>query len=354
MKTTRNATPLLVVLSLTAALGMLLAATSQTYAQTAKEVAAGTFPSVVLIATQDRHGQPLSLGSGFFVAEGVVATNYHVIEGAISGTVKLIGQRRTVAIEGTVGIDTRHDLVLLSVGRMPAPHLKLLKSVEPSVGETVYAIGNPRGLEGTFSKGIISGVRRVGKDKLLQITAPISPGSSGGPVLNDRGEAIGVAVATMRGGQNLNFAIPVSDLRGLIARSTKIVSLSVKKTQRNEQSILHDLGGTAREGVSVHQFDWDGPYDVQSKFTFSIKNKLQAPIHNIRILVLFYDRAGEPIEAAPVVYTGIVPPGLARRASGRVHKSVKRLTTPVVSYLEYAGSPSTKLEYRILDFEYAE
>ena len=68
--------------------------------------------------------------------------------------------------------------------------------------------GNPQGLEGTFSQGIVSSIRVLGADKILQITAPISPGSSGGPVLNEKGQVIGVSVATFRGGQNLNFAIP--------------------------------------------------------------------------------------------------------------------------------------------------
>src|SRR5262249_7827334 len=76
-----------------------------------------------------------------------------------------------------------------------------------NVGERVFAVGNPRGLEGTFSEGIISGFRDVGNVRYIQITAPISPGSSGGSFLDDKGEVIGVATATIQGGQNLNLAI---------------------------------------------------------------------------------------------------------------------------------------------------
>ena len=86
------------------------------------------------------------------------------------------------------------------------------------VGETVYAVGNPRGLEGTFSQGIISSIRPVGSDKLIQITAPLSPGSSGGPVLNRKGEVIGVSVFTIRNGQNLNFAIPSNYVKPLLTK----------------------------------------------------------------------------------------------------------------------------------------
>ena len=157
-----------------------------------------------MISVDDANHQPLSLGSGFFVGEGVIATNLHVIEGASYGRVKLVGQNGTHEIKGTVGIDERHALALLSGDHKTAPALQLATSKLPAVGETVYVVGNRHGLEGTFSQGIVSGIRTLEQDKLLQITAPISPGSSGGPVLNERGEVIGVAVATLKSGQNLN------------------------------------------------------------------------------------------------------------------------------------------------------
>jgi len=87
-----------------------------------------------------------------------------------------------------------------------------------ATGDEIYVIGNPEGLEGTFSKGVISGIRSIDGRSYFQITAPISPGSSGGPVLNASGEVIGVAVASWRTGQNLNFAIPVFYVRSLLSR----------------------------------------------------------------------------------------------------------------------------------------
>jgi S1-C subfamily serine protease len=89
-----------------------------------------------------------------------------------------------------------------------------------AVGDKVYAVGNPLGLEGTFSEGIISGMRFIGGHATMQITAPISPGSSGGPILDGSGSVIGVAVATFKNGQNLNLAIPV----GYVSRLLTIVS----------------------------------------------------------------------------------------------------------------------------------
>jgi hypothetical protein len=86
-----------------------------------------------------------------------------------------------------------------------------------SVADKVYAIGNPRGLEGTFSEGLVSSIRRGDGAAMLQITAPISQGSSGGPVFDDRGRVVGVAVGMLEAGQNLNFAIPADYLEALLA-----------------------------------------------------------------------------------------------------------------------------------------
>jgi S1-C subfamily serine protease len=182
--------------------------TSAARAQTAQEIAKKAFGSTVLLVMEDANGQPLSLGSGFFVRDGEIASNLHVVEGAARDYGKLVGQKTKYDIEGITAVDPVWDLVVLKVSAARPQPLSLGNSDAVQVGEPVYAVGNPQGLEGTFSQGIVSSIREVGTDKLLQITAPISPGSSGGPVLNDKGEVIGVSVATFRGGQNLNFAIP--------------------------------------------------------------------------------------------------------------------------------------------------
>ena len=100
---------------------------------------------------------------------------------------------------GVTAVDAERDLVVLKISAAHTRAFPLGNSDTLQVGESVYAVGNPQGLEGTFSEGIVSSIRRVGSDKLLQITAPISPGSSGGPVLNSKSEVIGVSVATFRG-----------------------------------------------------------------------------------------------------------------------------------------------------------
>jgi S1-C subfamily serine protease len=177
------------------------------HAQTTQRIAKTAFASTVLLAMWDANRQPVALGSGFVVGDGLIATNYHVIEGASGGTAKFVGVTTTYRIEGIVASDPARDLVILQVPFISGPKsLRIGDSDAVQIGDTVYAVGNPLGLEGTFSQGIISGIRSVETDSLIQITAAISPGSSGGPVLDSSGAVVGVAVATFKGGQNLNFA----------------------------------------------------------------------------------------------------------------------------------------------------
>jgi tetratricopeptide (TPR) repeat protein len=174
---------------------------------TAGQIAKRTFPSVVVLVAEDRSGDAY-LGSGFFVDDDVIATNYHVIKGATKIVARRVGQKH-VYQASILSTDEEKDLALLKLEGALARPLTLAKSNRIAVGDVVYVAGNPEGLEGTFSQGIVSALR--GKD-YVQITAPISHGSSGGPVLNSRGEVIGVAAGAIEEGQNLNFAIPVSQL----------------------------------------------------------------------------------------------------------------------------------------------
>ena len=187
-------------------------------AQTPQQIAKKALASTVLLVMEDANGQPLSLGSGFFVRNGQVATNLHVVKGASRGYAKLVGQKTKYDIEGITAVDAERDLVILKISVPGAQAISLGDSDTVQIGAPIYAVGNPRGLEGTFSQGIISSIRKVETDKILQLTAPISPGSSGGPVLNSKGQVIGVSVATFRGGQNLNFAIPSNYLKKLMGQ----------------------------------------------------------------------------------------------------------------------------------------
>ena len=208
-------------------------------AQDARLIAKNIFPSVVMLEMRDDKNRPIALGSGFFVRPDVVVTNYHVIEGASDGFAKIVGETSIYHIEGVVGIDKAKDLALLKLTGVSGKPLILADISKIEVGQEVFALGNPKGLEGTISPGIISGssLRQVENENLIQITAPISPGSSGGPVVNKRGEVIGVAVASLKDGQNLNFAVPSSYLALLLANSKSAVSLSsVTRSTREKPS----------------------------------------------------------------------------------------------------------------------
>ena len=212
----------------TALLALALAAPVQAEEprRTPQEIARAAFPAVVMVVLRQEGSARTSLGSGFFVGDGLVATNFHVIAGMTDGWVRLIGQEEKLTLAGVVAVDRLHDLAILKVGSGgPAP-LPLGRSNALSVADKVYAIGNPHGLEGTFSEGLVSSIRRQELETMLQISAPISQGSSGGPVFDDRGLVVGVAVGMLEDGQNLNFAIPVDYLIALLGKLEAPVSLA--------------------------------------------------------------------------------------------------------------------------------
>lgn len=336
-------------LSLLCFLMLSIIAAVPAHAQTAQEIAKKAFGSTVLLVMEDPHGRPLSLGSGFIVRSGEVATNLHVVEGAARGYAKLVGQKTKYNIEGVIAVDAERDLIILKISGSVARSIPLGNSDAVQVGEPVYAVGNPKGLEGTFSQGIISSIREIGTDKLLQITAPISPGSSGGPVLNAKAEVVGVSVATFQGGQNLNFAIPSTYLKTLLTKTGPAMPLAQAKPIKGEKSILADLGGKSSEGVIGDQLTWDAEHAQIGYYALSLRNELRENVENVYCLVIFYDAQGKPIDVDMIHYEGLIPAGLAKRVTSRVDGSVQKLTTP-----RGAASPRTKVEFRILDFEIVE
>ena len=197
-------------------------------AQTVPEIAEKALAATVYLEMKDSNGKILGFGSGFFVKPNLIATNHHVIAGAASGTAKLVDKYITYEIEGWTATDEDNDLALLKVSAYGIKPLPLGNSDAVKIGETVYVAGNPKGLEGTFSDGIISSRRDKYTKERFQMTAPISPGSSGGPVLNGKGEVIGVSVAAHRDldAQNLNFAIPSNYLKTLLTLSKPVKPLS--------------------------------------------------------------------------------------------------------------------------------
>jgi hypothetical protein len=191
-------------------------------------IARGASGSVVSIVMSDKDGKPIAQGSGFLVSrDGLIVTNYHVISAGTSGIVKLPDGAFYV-VEGVFASDKARDIAVIKAHGQNFRALALGDSDQVQVGEEVVAIGNPLSLESTVSNGIVSGIRRDERigSTFLQVTTPISPGSSGGPLFNMAGEVIGITSMYLQGGENLNFAIAVNDAKRLFAHnSTELMAL---------------------------------------------------------------------------------------------------------------------------------
>ena len=215
-------------------------------AKTAEQIAESALAATVFLEMTDRNGKTLGFGSGFFVGQNQIATNFHVIEGAAKGTAKQVGKSAKYTIEGITEADEKNDLAIVKVTAWGVEPLPLGDSDTLKIGETVYVAGNPRGLEGTFSDGIISSLRKADARNRIQMTAPISPGSSGGPVLNRKGEVIGVSSMIVEGGQNLNFAVPSNYLKALLKQVEPAKPLAggsiSAETYFLRGIVYHDLG----------------------------------------------------------------------------------------------------------------
>ncbi|MFO1371686.1 MAG: trypsin-like peptidase domain-containing protein [Candidatus Competibacteraceae bacterium] len=169
-----------------------------------------SIPLTCLIVTF-RNGKPADLGSGLLVSpDGLVITNHHVIEKAENLAVKCGGQESAATVRKR---SRAPDLALLATSLKSQDSFVLNKTYGSElIGLDIFVIGNPYGLEGTFSTGVISGLREIDGVRYIQISAPISPGNSGGPVILRDGTVIGIATMGLKMGQNLNFAIATTDV----------------------------------------------------------------------------------------------------------------------------------------------
>lgn len=210
-------------------------------------------PSAVAIETFGAKGEKLTRGSGFFIARDRVVTNLHVIENANRAEIHL-ANGTVFAVKGVIATDGEGDLALLSVDvpanqAVPIP----MERTVPQEGESIVVIGNPFGLEGSVSNGIVSAVREIpGYGKVIQITAAISPGSSGSPVVNMRGQVIGVATLQAAEGQSLNFAVPserVVQMKPSTVQTFSDLSSNTKKSNRAiaERYYTQGLGFLSRD-----------------------------------------------------------------------------------------------------------
>ncbi len=217
-------------------------------------------PSVVSVLTYNAKDESLISGTGFFVRPGQVVTNLHVIQGARRVEIHTLeGKGRTYPVSGALAVDEEGDLALLSVDLPPERSRVLnLSSSLPEEGEKVFLIGNPLRLEGSVSDGIVSAVREVPDvGKIIQITAPVSHGNSGSPLLNLRGQVVGIVTVKVTNGQNINLALASSRIAAL--RSGQLISfadLAVKNKTTMQPEVLAELW--YRGGIDSL---WLGNYD---------------------------------------------------------------------------------------------
>lgn len=334
-------------------LTLALSVVQAVYPQSASQIAKKVFPSVVMLVLEDEYGQPLSFGSGFFVNSNVLATNLHVVTNSSNGYAKVVGKKVTYPIEGIVALDAEADIALLKIRGALLPPLKIGDSKLAEVGDEIFAVGNPEGLEGTFSQGIISGIRNVSATTLLQITAPISPGSSGGPVIDKKGLVIGIAFATFNNGQNLNFAIPSSYLTNLLLTMSDPKPLSSLRTNPPELfQPRNELGEEPNAAIIGDRFEWTytgGCTGSDCEYTFSLHNRLQVNVSNVHCLVVFYDKESKPIDADVVFFKDTIPSGLAKRVKSYVDGSVFGLST--IWHKETGLRDQIPVEIRVLGFK---
>ena len=170
-------------------------------------------PAVVAISNIDYRGAVVGQGTGFIVREnGLIATNFHVIDKAHNILVKFKNGSFVYA-DGVSYVNKEMDLALVKVAMTDLPIVRLPQKDAVEIGSKAIAIGNPFGLEGTLSEGIVSQIRTVADSvRVIQITTPIAPGSSGGPLLNEYAEAIGITTAIFNGPGSIGFAIPTSGM----------------------------------------------------------------------------------------------------------------------------------------------
>jgi S1-C subfamily serine protease len=237
---------------------------------TTAQIAEKATPSVVVVENFNEDGEKAGQGSGYvFSGDGVVITNYHVIRGARSLNVKVPGNE-PYRVDSVIGYEIDHDVAALQVAGGSLPALTTETIEEPKVGDRVVAIGAPLGLENTVTEGIVSALRNSGTMHIIQTTASISPGSSGGPLLNEYGKVIGLTTSTVRDGQSLNFVVSAKHISELLSRKQPMsLEEMLSQTQVSEPVAASTIMVPARNATQL-SFMVNGQQGAVLEGTFTI------------------------------------------------------------------------------------
>jgi hypothetical protein len=218
------------------------------------------------------------LGSGFILSkDGKIVTNLHVIADMKTANVQLANGEVFDSIS-VLAADERRDLAIVQIAGFNLPVLDLGDSDLLTVGESVVIVGSPRGLEGTLTAGILSSIRDSGGGfKVLQTDAAVNPGNSGGPLVNNKGQAIGVVSFKLRSAESLNFALPINYVSGLLNNLHEPISLGQMRkgfTGDKANAIQEDSGRSLKETLDLLR-------DILSHETFSFVTKTDGEIVNV-------------------------------------------------------------------------
>lgn len=220
---------------------------SPVIAMDASQLYAKRAPSIWLVTVYDAQGRPKGLGSAVVIGPETLVTNCHVLFHSKSVSVKHENTAHGARLEHA---DVDRDLCILRAQGMVAPAVPIAPLTSLLIGQKVYAIGAPRGMELTLSDGLLAAIHRDRSDAIasLQITAPISPGSSGGGIFDVEGRLVGVSSATLLGAQNVNFAIPAAWIDDVPARAK--VALQKFRAEQAAPLVAAAPGATAPTRVA--------------------------------------------------------------------------------------------------------
>lgn len=223
---------------------------------------------VVLVNAYDSLWNKVAIGSGFFMDEGTIITCWHVIAEAQFYGVET-SEGTLLSADSVEAIDFEGDLVKLKVESKGRRHKGIELATEyPRQGEKIIVVGNPLGFKGSISDGLVSAVREVSDfGTFIQITAPISPGSSGSPVINTRGEVVGVVNFSMTEGQNVNFAVPFDRIRDIDSLFSIQVEEYTKYLLEDHSTVIEDRTNQAIELMTTE--DWSGALQLWNELTDS-------------------------------------------------------------------------------------
>lgn len=188
-----------------------------------REIVKLSAEAVVAIEAYNAQGEPFSSGSGIIIESmGKIVTNYHVIDGATKVEV-ILSDGKKYEVSNIANYDEYRDIAILKIDADKLSSLKLGDSERVAQGDKVIAIGNPLGLPNTVTDGLISNNKRMfSGQRFLQTSAPLSKGSSGGALINDRAEVIGITSAFFDTGQNINLAIPINDMKPFLKENLNL------------------------------------------------------------------------------------------------------------------------------------